>query len=312
MTSDRIGAGRIRMRHLRCFRMVAQTGSVTRAAEALGTVQPSVSRSIRELEVEMGCALFHRNAAGLTLTEAGKTLLSYVANGLGQIDRGLEVLRGQLSDRRVTAYVLPNVVRMVMPGAVRRFKAHFPEIDVTFMATTGGGLRQYLHNGQVDFGFGRLLAAEHMEGMHFEHLFSEPLVFFARSGHPLDGAGAPSLAELARFTVIVPITGTIIRAELDRFLIGQGLTRFPNAIETISFEFARTYMLDSDAVVCQPLGAMRREMAAGQVTVLNLGQGQGEMMGAVGITTPAGREPSAPAQFLIQTIRDEVTDQGLS
>ena len=111
---------RIRMRHLRCFLAVAQLGSATRAAEALGTVQPSVSRSLREFEDEMGTPLFDRSAGGLALNEAGRTLFAYVSGGLGQVDRGIETMRGQMGESKVTAFAMPNVVRVVMPGAVRR------------------------------------------------------------------------------------------------------------------------------------------------------------------------------------------------
>ena len=305
-----MAANRIRMRHLRCFLAVARQGSVTRAAQALGTVQPSVSRSIRELEAEMGSALFDRTATGLALNEAGRTLHAYVSNGMAQLDRGIDVLRGHISERRVSAYVLPNVVRMVMPGAVRRFKALCPDVDVTFLATTGGGLQQYLQRGEVDFGFGRLLAAEHMAGMNFEHLFSEPLVFAVRAGHPLAGRRGLGIHDIDRFEVVMPIPGTIIRAELDRFIIAHGLQRFSNLIETISLEFARAYMLAGDAVVCQPQGALRRELAAGQAVRLDFARG--DLEGAVGITTPAGRALSPPAQLLVQTIRDEVRAQGLA
>lgn len=302
--------GRIRMRHLRCFRTVATLGSVTRAAEALGTVQPSVSRSIRELENEIGAPLFERNASGLVLNEAGRTLLSYVANGLGQIERGVEALQGQIARENVRAYVLPNVVRTIMPGAMRRFKALYPDIDVTFLATSSNGLQKHLTEDRVDFVFGRLMTAEQMKRMNFEHLFSEPLVFFARRGHPLAGRADLTLPDIDRFQVILPIPGTIIREEIDRFVIRQGLNRFTNLIETISFEFSRTYLMSTDAVVCHPLGAMRRELEAGDAVQLDIGQG--EMMGAVGISTRSEEPPSAPAHLLIQMIRDEVGEQGLS
>ncbi len=304
-----LASNRIRMRHLRCFLSVAHLGSVTRAAEAMGTVQPAVSRSLRELEEELGSPLFDRTAAGLMLNAAGNTLYSYVSNGIGQIDRGLEALQGQTAEQQVVAYVLPNVVRVVMPGAVRRFKTLYPSVDLRFIATTGGGLQQYLRAGQVDFGFGRLLSAEHMQGMNFEHLYSEPLVFFVRAGHPLAGQAGLTIRDVDRYSVVIPIPGTIIRDELDRFLISQGLSRFSNLIETISFEFARSYLAMSDAVVCQPLGAMRRELETGAVECLAFADGA--MSGAVGLTTPAGQPVSAPAQLLMQMIRDEVRDLGL-
>ncbi|WP_417207194.1 LysR substrate-binding domain-containing protein [Antarctobacter sp.] len=303
-------SARIRLRHLRCFRTIALLGSVTRAAEELGTVQPSVSRSLRELEEMIGKPLFDRSNTGLVLNEAGKTLLAFVSNGLGQIDRGFEVLRGQMAGERVAAYVLPNVVRVIMPGAVRRFKSLYPEIDITFLPASGGGLRQYLAQGAVDFGFGRLLAAEHMEGLHFEHLYTEPLAFFTRSGHPLAGRSGLGIHDMDAYPVVLPNPGTIIRAEIDRFIIAQGLTRFVNQIETISFEFARNYLAASDAIVCHPMGAMQRELAEGLVTPLDIAGGA--MLGAVGITTPTGTVPSPAAQLLIDMIREEVRDQGLS
>ena len=298
---------RIRMRHLRCFLAVAQHGSVTGAANALATVQPSVSRSIREFEDEMGMVLFDRTATGLSLNAAGKTLFAYVANGMSQLDRGVEALQQRMSEMRVTAYVLPNVVRVVMPGAVRRFKELHPEVDLRFLATTGGGLQQYLARGDVDFGFGRLLAAKHMEGMHFEHLFSEPLCFFVRAGHPLAASKSLTIQDIDRHEVVLPNVETIIREEIDRFIIAEGISRFSNLIETISFEFSRAYLAQSDAIVCQPLGAMRRELR--ESSVVRLDFARGELEGSVGITTPAGRQLSAPAQLLIESIREEVRDQ---
>ncbi|MFZ7089892.1 LysR substrate-binding domain-containing protein [Primorskyibacter sp. 2E233] len=300
----------IRMRHLRCFLAVARHGSATKAAEALGTVQPGVSRSLRELEDEIGTPLFDRSAQGLVLNEAGRTLFTYVSGGIDQLDRGFDMLRNEVGDHRVTAYVLPNVVRMIMPGAVRRFKSIKPEVDLNFLTATIGGLKTYLTNSEIDFGFGRLLSAEHMHGMNFEHLFSEPLVFFARAGHPLASRRNLSIQEIDRHEVVLPTSGTIIRAEIDRFVIGQGIQRFSNLIETLSFEFGRNYITMSDAIACHPLGALRRELDAGDVIRLDFAAGA--LMGSVGLTTPAARGVSATAGLLMQTIRDEVTAQGLS
>lgn len=298
------------MRHLRCFLAVAKMGSVTRAAESMGTVQPSVSRSIKELEEELGCALFERSSNGLILNGAGQVLLSHVQSGLGQVDMGLKTLRGLLSEQKVSAYILPNVIRLVMPGAAARFKSLYPNIDLEFLATIGGGLHKLLQAGNVDFGFGRLLAAEHMQGLNFEHLFSEPLVFFVRAGHPLDGSTDLTIEDLDRYPVVLPTQNTIIRAEIDRFIIAKGLSRFSNQIETLSFEFARNFLHKSDAVICHPLNSIRREVTEGSVKILDYCVG--EMMGAVGLTTPARQQVREPAQLLMQVIREEVDRLGLS
>lgn len=300
---------RIRMRHLRCFLAVADLGSVTRAAERMGTVQPSVSRSLRELEEELGTSLFERTATGLAMNAAGRLLYSYVDGGLEQVDLGLKTMRGQIVEQRVSAYVLPNVVRVVMPGATARFKSLYPSIDVEFKSTVGGGIHHYLRLGDADFSFGRIQSAEEMQGMNFEHLFSEPLVLFVRAGHPLIGAQNLTIHDINEFPVVTPLQNTIIRAELDRFIIGKGLSRFNNLIEAISFEFARNFITVSDAVAFLPLGGMKRELEEGTVQMLDYGKD--ELMGAVGITTPNARKISEPAQLLMQVIREEVKVLGL-
>ncbi len=301
---------RIRMRHLRCFLAVAELGSATRAAERLGTVQPSVSRSLREFETEMGCALFDRSGGGLALNEAGRTLFGYISGGLGQVDRGLETMRGQMGERRVVAFAMPNVVQVVMPGAVRRFKALYPEVDVELETVASGTLTQRLRSGEVDFGFGRVNSADKMAGLNFEHLYTEPLVFFVRAGHALQGRRGLTLNDINDHPVIIPSTNTIIRAEIDRYVISEGLSRFRNVIETVSFEFVRNYLISTDSVACLPLGGLRGEVAQKQVAVLDIDAPQ--LLGAVGISSVAGEKLSAPAQLLMQTIREEVADLGLA
>lgn len=82
------------LRHLRYFVAVAETGSLTQAAEhRLHTTQPSLSRQIRDLEYEVGVPLLSRVARGVELTEAGRVFLDHARLALAQVDAAKEAAR---------------------------------------------------------------------------------------------------------------------------------------------------------------------------------------------------------------------------
>src|SRR5260370_5398719 len=82
------------LRHIRYFIAVAETGSVTVAAERrLHTSQPSLSRQIRDLEHEVGARLLNRSARGVELTDAGRVFMDHARLALMQIDVAIEAAR---------------------------------------------------------------------------------------------------------------------------------------------------------------------------------------------------------------------------
>src|SRR6201989_136451 len=88
------GEEHMELRHLRYFVAVAETGSLTVAAEQrLFTSQPSLSRQIRDLEDEVRAELFSRSARGVELTASGKAFLDHARLALAQVDAAIEAAR---------------------------------------------------------------------------------------------------------------------------------------------------------------------------------------------------------------------------
>src|SRR5258707_1257331 len=82
------------LRHLRYFIAVAEEGSLTVAAEKrLHTAQPSLSRQMRDLEAELGCALLTRSVRGVELTDAGKVFLAHARVVLSQTEAAITATR---------------------------------------------------------------------------------------------------------------------------------------------------------------------------------------------------------------------------
>src|SRR2546428_1914652 len=85
----------VELRHLRYFIAVAEEGSLTNAAERrLHTTQPSLSRQIRDLELEIGVKLVERKTRGIALTAAGRVFLDHVRLALMQIEVACDAARG--------------------------------------------------------------------------------------------------------------------------------------------------------------------------------------------------------------------------
>ncbi len=293
---------RLRMRHIRCFLAIARHGSVTAAAAHLNSSQPAVSRSLTELESLVDEKLFLRTGRGLQLSEAGVRLRRHFDTAVAQIEAGTRTGSSGAARRRIAVGVLPNVVRTLACRAAAVLKAHEPEVDLELHWSDVPDLITRLISGRIDFLIGRLLGLDHMEGVSFEHIYAEPLIFVAPAGHPL--ALAPetaTLADLQGELIVVPLPGTIIRRELDKFLKGRGFDEFPRRIETVSFEFTRSFLAAERAVACIPLGAVRQELADGQLVRLGI-QGE-ELVSSVGISFATGRALSPEAERFAEIVR---------
>ena len=121
-------------RGLLIFEAAARSGSFTAAAAEFNITQPSVSRSIAELEAAIGVKLFERRARGLDLTTEGSELYSVVRDGVARISEAIQNIQYRRKDNKpiVTISASSSFVAHWLLSRLGEFNAVFPQVDIRF------------------------------------------------------------------------------------------------------------------------------------------------------------------------------------
>src|SRR5690348_4231167 len=126
---------------LAVFAAAAKTGGITKAAEALRTVQSNVTQRIRRLEAELGVPLFHRHSRGVTLTSAGAQLLPY-AERIGRLlHEARQAAANTAAARgRIAIGALESATAVRLPPVLAAYAAACPDVDIEIDTGTTAAL----------------------------------------------------------------------------------------------------------------------------------------------------------------------------
>ncbi|MEC3863326.1 LysR family transcriptional regulator [Mesobacterium sp. TK19101] len=115
---------------LRAFAAYAETGSVTRAGDALNVTHAAISQQIRNLEASMGLTLLNRSGRSLTLTPQGEVLAAALADGFGRIAQVTEALSGASQDRPLHVATTPSFAAFWLLPRLARFRDRHSAADI--------------------------------------------------------------------------------------------------------------------------------------------------------------------------------------
>jgi LysR family hca operon transcriptional activator len=244
------------LRHLRYFVAVAEEGSLTTAAERrLHTAQPSLSRQIRDLEVEVGVKLLERGARGITLTPAGRTFLDHARLALLQVEAAGEAARRAAAPERAAFVIgfLTGHEVMWLPQALRILREEAPGIEITLLSQPSPELAGALMRGKVDVAFLRREAQA--PGLAFKFLIKEPLVAVLPAGHRLAARREISPQDIAGETYVAPTrTAPVLKAVIDAYAAKSGITLTP-AYDAENLSSAMSLVASTGGVTLLPLYA---------------------------------------------------------
>lgn len=190
------------LRHLRYFVALAEEGNVTTAASnRLFTSQPSLSRQLKDLEMEVGAELFVRSARGIELTPAGTAFLEQARLTLSYAAAAVEAARraARLSKEIFSVGFLTGQEVNWLPGVTQLLRDDLPNIEFKVVSLQSPSLADALQRGEVDMGF---LRVEPRPDLRFEVIAKESLVVIMPSDHRLASVEFVDPHELAHETFI--------------------------------------------------------------------------------------------------------------
>jgi DNA-binding transcriptional LysR family regulator len=291
------------LRHLQHFVAVAEDQHFTRAAERLMVSQSGLSASIRALERELGAPLFVRTTRRVTLTEAGRALLTEAERILTQVRAAHDavaavrgVVRGTLSlgTEQCTAGVC------VAP-LLAAFRRRHPDVEIRLRQAGSAALAEEVAAGRLDLAFAVAAGADAAQ-LRFVPLASEPMTVLCHPGHRLAGGGALTPEELGgeAFVDFHPDWGT--RRTTDAAFAAAGVQR------TVTLEVNDVHsLLDlvdeglGVAVVPRHFGHKREASALAALPL----KGAGETAYDTVAMLPAREATSPAAEALMRLLDDQ-------
>jgi LysR family transcriptional regulator, regulator of abg operon len=242
----------MKLNQLRDLVAVAEHGSLRAAARHLGTAQPTITRSLAELERELGAPLFERRSRGMVATPLGKAFVKRAAAILNDVRRAADEfnqLRGNAIGSMTIGLSIAAHLQL-LPKALRLFRQRFPKVRLHIIEGFYPTLEAGLQDGSVDFYVGPDPNLALPTILHKEVLLSGRRAVLCRENHPL--AKATTLKALTNAEWITTSITPKAETEIGDLFKHHGLPEPTLALKSQSALTLLVCLANSDLLAMAP------------------------------------------------------------
>lgn len=212
---------------LEAFLAVKETGSFHLAATRLNMSQSAVTRRVQKLETALDTTLFERTTRAVKPTLAAKRLHARAEAILADARETALAMRDEsvaFEHQRnavVTVAVIPTIVGLILPAAIKAFRREGHAARFRFLDHTANAVAEAVARGEADFGICSIPELE--PNTQFEPLFDDQIVIVFPPTHTLGNKDKVTWSDIAGEDLIVPARGTGNRLLIDEAMASAGL-----------------------------------------------------------------------------------------
>ena len=282
-------------RHLEILAAIVDNGGLTEGAAALGKSQPSVSRTLSQLEARIGEPLFlpgrrplQPTDLGLALAEHGRAVLKANRSASDIVDRHRTGHSGAV---RVGG--TPIFMDGVIAPMIARFQQAHPDVRVDQSYGYATELLERLRGGALDVAILPLQPDRVPDDLNFRAILPGLNVIACREGHPLARRKLLTLSDIAKFPWIAPPADSPLYKDLRRALTNIGASDFRISFSGGSLSSVLSVLTESDSLTVLPYSVVFMLKGRSAVTALSLEIGHPDRELGVLALNQALRNPAA-------------------
>ncbi|WP_107316663.1 LysR family transcriptional regulator [Achromobacter xylosoxidans] len=208
------------LRHLRCFVAVAEELHFARAAERLHIDQSPLSRTIKELEEELGTRLFVRTTRSTQLTRAGRLFLEHVQRVFSALHQARDSVKSAANGfhGQLRLALSDGITPSRLPALLAQCREEDPEVEVRLFEVPLAQQIKGLHDDLYDAGFS--MAEDAGDGIVVSPAWEDELMVAVPARHPVLAFKQIPIKEVLRYPLVLgdPAVCEGHARQVDRFL----------------------------------------------------------------------------------------------
>ena len=256
-------------RRLRQFLAIYDCGSLGQAAEELHITQPALSKSLRQLEDEMGVPLFERVPSGVVPTVYGEALSGHIRiieSEFRNAEAEIASLQGATKGHLYIG-VGPSMAPHVVPNVALRLSRQKPGITMTIVEGLSEDHLLALRRGELDLAVGTWPPVNE-KTLASEAVLVDRVSVIAGAGHPLAGMRNCQLVDLLEYPWVLPPHSQRWRNHLDEIFLKRGLELPDPSMTTNSPTLLRSVLLGNRYLSFLPQLCVQDDLAEGRIITL--------------------------------------------